>query len=73
MISKKNENLRGRLYNFKFDSALQYLDGETDEDKEVIEALARMFGNCAWMGGDIELVVSGCVFSLISGEEKNTT
>jgi uncharacterized protein (DUF1810 family) len=52
-----NKDLFGRLLNWKFKSALNYLDGATDEEKSLVEALARMFGNCGWFDGDMAEIV----------------
>jgi hypothetical protein len=59
-----NENLESRLYNWKFEQALRYLDGEPQETKDVVEALARMFGNAGWFYGDMQVVVAAAVRSL---------
>ena len=44
-----NENLYGRLYNWKFESALKYLKGESKEVKKTVRELARKYGNIGWI------------------------
>lgn len=56
---KLNDDLSGRLYNYKFNSALKYLDGEPEEVKLIVNTLARMFGNVGWgLEGDIGILVA---------------
>ena len=47
-----NPQLRSRLENWKFNQALSHLEGESREVKDIVEALARSFGNCGWIEGD---------------------
>ena len=64
-----NEKLKSRLFNWKFEQALQYVDGGVDlDDLEVIKALARLFGNCGWFEGDVGALVSVVVSSLIGNK-----
>ena len=59
-----NEDLDHKLYNWKFEGALRYLDGEPQQTHDVVEALARMFGNCGHFYGDMQIVVAAAVRSL---------
>ena len=60
-----NEELSNRLYNCKFNSALQYLDGQcSDKEKVVIEALATLYGNSGWLGGLTGIVVAYALNSI---------
>ena len=61
-----NEELKNRIYNMKFDQAIQYLDKDvTGPEKEAIEALSRCFGNCGWSDGDIGTILELAVYKLI--------
>lgn len=51
-----NEDLENRLYNYKFNQALQYLDGESEEVIELVTVLARVFDD--FCGGDMCLIVT---------------
>lgn len=56
---KINEDLYSRLYNYKFEQAKQYLGGEPDEIKLLVNALADMFGDVGWgLDGSIGILVS---------------
>jgi hypothetical protein len=44
-----NEKLYGRLYNWKFDSALRYLKGEPKEVQKAVRELAEEYGNIGWV------------------------
>jgi len=53
-----NEKLKSRVENWKFESALKYIDDKvTDGEKEIIKALARLFGNSGWFYGDMGILV----------------
>lgn len=52
-----NEELESRLINYKFEDATAHLEGEDDDTKSVVEALARMFGNPGWFDGDMALII----------------
>ena len=47
-LLERNERLHNRLYNEKYGQALQYLEGENDEVKELVTALAGVCGNIGW-------------------------
>lgn len=61
-----NENLNSRLINWKFESALKYLDGEDQDTKELVMALSRTLGNSGWLMGDIATIV-GAAMEAIEG------
>lgn len=71
-----NDEVAGRLYNWKFSQAGAALDtqiaaGEvvpTETERETIAALGRLFGNCGWFDGDMGVLVGTAVRSL-TGEE----
>lgn len=57
----------GRLANWKFKQALTFLpdDPAFAEQRAVIEALIRMFGNVPYIDGDMGIIVGAAVASLI--------
>ena len=59
-----NEDLGGRLYNWKFDQATRYLEGEPASLQHTVTVLARLFGDSGWFGGDMGLLVNVVVESL---------
>lgn len=68
-LLEKNPDLYSRLYNCKFNSALKELKEENEETKEIIETLARIFGNSGWIDGDIGLLV-GVVIEYLGVKEE---
>lgn len=67
-----SEKARDRLVNWKFRTAFLVIEDEgvattaTDEEKEVIFALAGLFGNPGWgMDGDMGTVVEALVNRLV--------
>jgi hypothetical protein len=60
----KNENLKSRLINWKFESALKYLDGEEEGIKVLVGILARMYGNCGWFSGDMAALIAAALESI---------
>lgn len=67
-----NEKLKSRLENWKFKQALQYVDDSVSEDeKNVIGTLARLFGDCGWLEGDVGTLISVAVRSLTEKEVKS--
>ena len=49
------KNLLRRLHNWKFRSALQYLEGSSDDDQKIVIELANAYGNIGWIYGDAEI------------------
>ena len=48
------KRLTGRIYNWKFEQALLYIDGaKTDEGKAIIRQLAEEYENIGWIGGKL--------------------
>ena len=65
-----NDELKNRLFNFKFKQALQYLDGNVSkEDRETIEALAHAFGDCGWLEGHMHTILEALVEALCQKKE----
>jgi len=59
------ENIIGRLDNFKFDSAAEYLaKDDKSEEANAIRALSLCFGNCGWFWGSVGDVAGYAVKSL---------
>lgn len=60
-----NEDCKGRLYNYKFRQAVQYLDEEaTETERALVESLATLFGNPGWMDGLLSDVVAAALQSV---------
>jgi len=65
MTNKLNDDLMGRLYNWKFNSAYGYLDGsESEEVVELIDALGQVFGNTGGMCGAMATIVGAALASI---------
>lgn len=62
-----DEDVQGRLYNWKFDSAQDMLDVSkaTPQERQAIKALAETFGNVGYFGGTLAGVVQAAVYGLI--------
>jgi hypothetical protein len=62
----KREDLYNRLINYKFESALQYLPGSGLEECEVelVQYLAKQFGNCGCIEGDFSILINASLRSL---------
>lgn len=65
MIREENEKLKSRLLNYKFRTARQYLEGESEEVIEVVHALAETFDNCGWIDGNMGTIIQACVSNII--------
>lgn len=70
IIKETNEKLRSRIYNWKFEQAKQYLEGENEEVVNIINSLSNMMGDCGWGDGDMGLLISIAVEHLIGPEEE---
>ncbi|HRP30496.1 MAG TPA: hypothetical protein PKV73_01325 [Agriterribacter sp.] len=68
LVKKENENLISRLSNYKFKSALDHLEGESEKVKTIVEALANTFENVGWFGGSLGDIVEAAVTLLIGDE-----
>lgn len=69
IVSERNANLRGRLFNWKFGSALMYLEGEDMEVVGNVRSLYRLFENCGHFEGDLGNLVRLAVLYLIGDED----
>jgi len=65
-----NENLKGRLFNWKFRQACNYLKGESEEVQKSVKSLAYLFEDCGWFDGAVADKIEGYVNTLISKEEE---
>ena len=54
---KLNEDLRSRLVNYKFGSALEYICDENEEVQDLVNALSDNFGDIGWFEGGISIIV----------------
>lgn len=65
-----DENVRGRLENWKFWSAHAALDGQTvtaiPTEVDTIRALSAAFGDCGWFEGHLGCIVSAAVSFLLA-------
>lgn len=69
LVKKENEDLIGRLSNWKFESAKRYLEGEHGKVKGIVLCLADMFGDVGWFDGSMHVIVRATVELLIGVEE----
>lgn len=63
-----------RLENWKFASALGYAEKgstPTDSEREAIEALSAVFGNCGWFGGSTGVIVGAAVDRVVTGYDND--
>lgn len=67
-IRPENKDLRGRVHNWKFSSALLHLDGEAEDVQITVQTLATMFGNVGWFEGTMATMVERAVNSLLQEE-----
>ena len=65
MTAPKADDLRSRLFNWKFSQAERYLEGQPDEVKQAVAMFSRMFENVGWEGGDIGHLLSLAMEALI--------
>lgn len=63
--TKHADRLISCLYNWKFRSALQYLEGQPDRVRELVEALANTVGNSGWEDGYLGTIIGAAVDKLI--------
>ena len=65
IINKDNEELINRLYNWKFKSAIKFLNGEDEYVKDVVNTLNNLFGNCGWiLSGEMADMVEYALVSI---------
>jgi hypothetical protein len=70
---KNADKLIGRLFNWKFEQAALYIEGQPVEVCELVKALSATFGNEGWGEcGHIGTIVSAAVDRLIDGESVAT-
>jgi hypothetical protein len=60
-----NDKCKNRLYNYKFEQALMYLDDSaTEVEHDLVMSLASTFGNPGLMGGRMGDVVAASLRSI---------
>lgn len=64
-----NKELASRLINYKFKSALQYLEGEKEETKDLVNFLAKLYGNVGWILGDMAILIDNALENIQATEE----
>jgi hypothetical protein len=52
-----SDALVSRLTNWKFGAALQHCEGQSDEARTLVQALADTFGDSGWFGGRMGAIV----------------
>ena len=53
----KNESLESRLINYKFGSATQFIDSESADVQDLVNALSDAFSNIGWFEGGMSIVI----------------
>lgn len=56
--------LIARLQHWKFTQACDYLDGEAEEVQQIVQALARLVGDCGRLEGDFAIVIEAALARL---------
>jgi hypothetical protein len=64
-----SEECADRLYNWKFEQALDYLGGATSGERQLVEALSATFGNSGWFGGSLGIIINAALRTLMPEEE----
>lgn len=64
-----NKELASRLINYKFKSALQYLEGEKEETKDLVNFLAKLYGNVGWILGDMAILIDNALENIQATDE----
>lgn len=63
-----NDELRGRLANWKFAQAAQHIAEEPEHVREQVLALALLFDNIGWFDGAMGVIVGAVVDGLLRDE-----
>lgn len=64
----QSERLIGRIYNWKFESALRYMKGQPKEIQDLLKSLAKLLGNEGWMDGLLADLVKAAELYLLGDE-----
>ena len=70
LVRKENEKLIGKLINWKFAKAEQYLNLESPRVVSIVKTMSSVFHNEGWADGDMGTIV-GAVVELLIGEIGN--
>jgi hypothetical protein len=65
MSQRDAEDLVGRLFNWKFVQAQQYLEGQPQVVRDLVNALAMTVGNSGWEDGYLGEIIGAAVAHLI--------
>lgn len=63
-----NDRLHSRLQNYKFCSALRFLDGEDEQVQDLVNALSDVFGDIGWFDGNLAVIVQNALNNITKGE-----
>src|SRR5262245_28641715 len=66
------DSLHNRLENWKFQQATRYLKGIRGEDRDLVEALSRMFGDVGWFEGDMGIIIEAALSHIQYGKRLLT-
>jgi hypothetical protein len=67
--TKDSDALVGRLCNWKFNQAQNYLNGQPEYVRRVVNCLAHTFGNCGWFEGAMGAIVGAALNALFTTDE----
>lgn len=66
-----NDQLAGRLHNWKFQQATWYLEGESEDVRRLVGALAAILGNVGWMtDSELGVIVAAALQTLPIHEQE---
>lgn len=66
-----SEDCKSHLDNWKFEQAAERLDERaTEDERDLVNALAQTFGNPGWFAGSMGTIVAGTIDYLVREEEK---
>ena len=70
---KLNEALQSRLYNYKFGSALEHIEGEKQEVRDLVEALGNSFSDVGWFTSDLSVIIMNALENIgVEFQLRNT-
>ncbi len=68
-----NEKLESRLLNYKFESAVQYLEGEDFDTKMLVNQLSKEYGNVGVITGTQANIINAVLKSIGVNFSKEET
>lgn len=63
-MKERNPLLYTRLSNWKFNSAMQYVEDESFQVKALVKALSEQFGNVGWFQGSMAIIIASALLSI---------